>query len=77
MRCVSVLLCNTRKCVKKKLPDVTINKPKESPCDEPKGMEHVSHIAKTIRNSVVLIRRLTVSTYLITQQYIIEHGGLR
>jgi hypothetical protein len=27
---------------------------KEAACDEPKGMEHVSHIAKTMRNGVVL-----------------------
>jgi len=51
---MSVLLCDTRKCVKEKLPDVSFKKPKEAPCDEPKGMEHISHIAKTMRNCVVL-----------------------
>ena len=32
MLCMNVLLCNTRKCVKKKLPYVSIKKPKEDCC---------------------------------------------
>ena len=51
---MSVLLCDTRKWVKKQRPDVSVQKTKEAPCDEPKGMEHISHIAKMMRNGVVL-----------------------
>jgi hypothetical protein len=50
---MSVLLCYRRKCANRKLPSVSVKKPKEAPCDEPKGMEHVSCIAKTMRNGVV------------------------
>jgi hypothetical protein len=50
---MSVLLCDTGKCVKKNLSYISIKKPKEAACDEPKGMERISHIAKTMRNCVV------------------------